>query len=285
MKLVGLMPVRNEDWILPLSARVALQWCDELLLWLHACTDRSKDIAAEIEKEAGARVRILYCDDPTWNEMDHRQNMLICARTMKPTHIAMIDADEVLTADRTVCVRDWCFQTGPGQMLELPGYNLRGGMHSYHANGVWGNRWFSVVFRDDPAAHWAGDKFHSREPAGVNWQKWRPIHQGQGGVMHFWGASERRLKAKHALYKVTERLRWPQKSIQDIDSLYNLWRDGRGEQWTYNLVPGRWTHVPQNGMTMLSTVNAEPWQEAEVKRLVGLHGKEHFAGLDLFGLV
>jgi hypothetical protein len=40
MKLIGLMPVRGEDWILGLSARAALMWCDELVILLHSCTDR-----------------------------------------------------------------------------------------------------------------------------------------------------------------------------------------------------------------------------------------------------
>jgi hypothetical protein len=31
-------------------------------------------------------------------------------------------------------------------------------------------------------------------------------------------------------------------------------------------------------------VDAEPWQEAEVRRLVAEHGRETFAGLDLFGV-
>ena len=34
MKLVGIMPVRNEDWCLDLTARAALMWCDELVISL-----------------------------------------------------------------------------------------------------------------------------------------------------------------------------------------------------------------------------------------------------------
>jgi hypothetical protein len=31
-------------------------------------------------------------------------------------------------------------------------------------------------------------------------------------------------------------------------------------------------------------VDAEPWQEAEVRRLVAEYGREKFTGLDLFGV-
>lgn len=305
MKLVGLLPVRNEDWVLGLSARVALQWCDVLVVGLHSCTDRSEKIALEIARQPGIhpdRVRLTYFHGD-WDEMRHRQEMLCWAREqLKATHIAMIDADEVLTANllgnaQTSFIRTHVGNLAPGQMLELPGYNLRGSLDRYHSNGVWGQRWFSVAFKDTPEAHWAGDKFHSRNPAGVKWQSWRPIKQGEGGVMHLWGVSERRLRAKHALYKVTERLRWPAKSTVEINRMYNLWRSKDDELISY---PKQWPNDWEYAHTAIEwwqhlgivgreqyylDVDAEPWQEAEVRRLVQEHGKETFAGLDLFGVV
>ena len=52
-------------------------------------------------------------------------------------------------------------------MIELPGYNLRDCISRYHANGIWGKRWFSLAFKDNPRLHWAGNKFHHREPHGM----------------------------------------------------------------------------------------------------------------------
>ena len=63
MKLIGLMPVRNETWCLGLTLRAALMWCDEMVVWLHACTDDSKRITQDIAKETG-RVRELWCETP-----------------------------------------------------------------------------------------------------------------------------------------------------------------------------------------------------------------------------
>ena len=296
MKLVGLMPVRNEDWILGLSARVALQWCDALVILLHACTDRSVGIVRELMEEVPGCVQPMACDGE-WLEMEHRQHMLLTARAEGATHIAMIDADEVLTANllptpELIRIRGMVNALAPGQMLELPGYNLRGSLDRYHSNGIWGNRWFSLAFRDTPAAHWGGDRFHSRAPAGVKWQTWRPIQQGEGGVMHLWGASERRLRAKSALYKVTERLRWPDKPVAEIDKMYS-WAIkgepghssfGTPETWTYASTPIGWWHKDLILSRKHLHLDVEPWQEAEVRRLVAEHGREHFAGLDLFGV-
>ena len=44
MKLVGLMPVRNEAWCLGFTLRVALRWCDEVVVCDHGCTDESRAI-------------------------------------------------------------------------------------------------------------------------------------------------------------------------------------------------------------------------------------------------
>ncbi len=174
MKLVGILPVRNEAWCLGLSARVALMWCDELLILLHACEDRSQDIVHEIYREFPGRITIAARAMGDWDEMEHRQRLLSIAREQKATHIAIIDADEILTGNllpearegmlATHAVRTYADVYG-STILQLPGYNLRGGINRYHANGVWGNRWFSEVFADDPRLHWGGDKFHSREPA------------------------------------------------------------------------------------------------------------------------
>lgn len=299
MRLIGLMPCRNEAWVARLSVRVALQWCDALVIGLHSCTDESAAIVGDISNEHPGRITVQEFHGE-WNEMVHRERLLQGARGIDATHIAMVDFDEALTANltgagRDVGIRDYLHGLQPGQMLELPGYNLRGSLDRYHFNGIWGQRWFSCAFKDTPEAHWAGDKFHSRNPAGVKWQPWRPIKQGEGGILHLWGASERRLRAKHALYKVTERLRWPAKPAVEIDRMYNLWRSKDDElvsypkqwpnDWEYASTPIAWwdkdlmLHQPR-----YVDAEAEPWQEAEVRRLVAEHGKETFNGLDLFGV-
>jgi Glycosyl transferase family 2 len=306
MKLVGMMPVRNEEWVLGLSLRVALMWCDEVVVLLHACTDRSAEIVSEIQQEhKEQRVTVLVIGGE-WLEMEHRQQMLRVARTRGATHLAIIDADEVLTGNLIPArtgpmrqdVRDMVSDLGghrPDAILELPGYNLRNGVDQFHNNGVWGNRWFSTAFADNPALSWTGDTFHHREPHGKKLNPYRPIQQGQGGVMHMWGASERRLRAKHALYKITERLRWPAKDIRAIDNEYSLAIHGQRSfgaptadsdtpnNWTYSPVPESWW-APYAHLMKYLDVDAEPWQIAECQRMVAEHGREKFAGLDLFGV-
>jgi hypothetical protein len=307
VKLVGLMPVRNEDWSLGFTLRVALKWCDQVCVLLHGCNDGSRDIVFQVAKECDhtGRVQIIEESAPTWDEMQHRQRLLDLSRACGATHLAIIDADEFLTPNILPDVRDYIKSLARGMMMELPGYNLRecgAGSHDhempgwkrtwrYHTNGVWGLRWFATAFVDGPALHWQGDQFHHREPFGCGWNRWRPLRQGYGGVMHLWGASERRLRAKHALYKITERLRWPSKTNDQIEYVYGPATDPNSKlarqlnvsgPWTFHPMPETWIE-PYADLMQYLHVDVEPWQAAEVRSLLETHGREHFAGLDLLG--
>ena len=294
MNLVGLMPVRNEDWVLGLSARVALMWCDRLIILNHASTDGTGVLLGELLVEYGSRIELIYVEETQWDEMTQREQMLNWARhngteVSAATHIAIIDADEILTANLLSGIRERVQALSLGDMMYLPGYNLRGGINRYHANGVWGNRWFSTAFKDVNTAGWKGDKYHAREPEGVRWNPIKPVKQGGGGTLHLWGASERRLIAKHARYQITETLRWPDKPQELIKIEYSQalrgrpWMMDTPATWTFTDVPEAWWQPYEHLMRHLH-LDAVPYQEAEVKRLVAEHGRERFANLDLFGI-
>jgi len=293
MKLIATMPARNEGWIIGLSARVALMWCDEIVILNHASTDDTAERIGELQEQHPFRVHVISVPEAQWSEMRHRQDMLDLARTKGATHIAIIDADEILTPDLFNFPRSALLKPNDGQILQLPGYNLRCSLNRYHLNGLWGDRWFSVAFADNPRFYWASwgrDQYdhHHREPFGMTCQSYRPVGQGRGGVMHLWGVTDRRLRAKHALYKVTERLRWPEKPIKEIDRMYSLWKTGshpnEPNTWQFADVPKAWWEPYEDLVAKYLHVDAEPWQENEVRRLIDKHGPERFRGLDLFGI-
>ena len=116
----------------------------------------------------------------------------------------------------------------------------------------------------------------------------RPIAQGAGGVMHLWGASERRLLAKHAAYKMIETLRWPAKPRAEIERLYNLAfvpsaNRQFDQNWRFDSVPEAWWE-PYRSLLSSVALEATPWQEEMCRKLYAEHGGEAFAGLDLFGV-
>ena len=100
--------------------------------------------------------------------------------------------------------------------------------------------------------------------------------------MHLQFADWRRLTAKHARYKMMERVKYPNKPVSEIDRMYSLALDEAGLQVAD--VPAEWWQGYEQ-IRQYIDLNAEPWQEQECKRLWMEHGAEAFHGLNLFGVV
>lgn len=294
-KIVVTMPVRNEAWVLGLSARAALMWCDTLVLMDHWSEDKTSDIYYELRDEFGARVQINEWRDHEWTEMAQRQALLDMARRAEASHVVIVDADEVLTGNLIPIIRGDIEYTHSRQIMQLPWLQLRGSINEFHSGaGIWAEQWVSFAFHDDPALHWAardGYDFHHRHPMGRQLIPFRPVPRKKGGLMHLQMASERRLRAKQCMYKMTEVLRWPGRiSLEDLNKMYDLTTFGRADKLCRDphpmaKVPVEWWAPYEKLVDKHLKVHAEPWQEAECARLWKEHGPEKFAGLDLYGVV
>lgn len=299
MKIVGLLICRNESWVLGLSLRVALKWMDEIVILNHGSTDNTMDIIRKVQDENPCRV---HCSsmvlEEHWNEMEHRQLTLEWGRKVGGTHFAIIDADEVLTSNlltpggfrRISSIRTWIERLEREQVLDIPMVPCwRSLFHYRNDDSVWSRAMLTLAFRDSPDLFWRketdGYCHHARAPYGTdNKPLVMPVREhGGGGVMHLQFANWRRLKAKHAWYKMTEAIRWPDRmTMLTLDAKYNEALDERriniskcpDEWWLgYKDIVG---HVAHDGV---------PWQSQECKRLWDLHGPEAFKGLNLWDVI
>ena len=267
MKIVAIMPVRNEAWCLGLTARAALMWCDDVIVR---------------EQPAGP-----------WNEMEHRQYLLDAARSEGATHIAIIDADELVTGTVLPRMRGLCEALALGWMLELPQINPSGNVDTMIAGGIWNNQNTAMVFRDEPAARWAasgdGYQHHGRAPQGVNWRALR----GPAGIMHLQMLNERRLRAKQLLYCLNDTMRWPGRRTPEQTRLYYSWAvyGWQPPQALHGVntikqptapVPAEWWEPYRELLPNLKP-DTEPWQLAECRRIVR-ENNGIMEGLDDFGV-
>lgn len=302
MKLVGLMLARNEDWVIGLSARVALLWCDAIVVLLHNCTDTTAEILETIrwESELGRVIRRTWSSDH-WEEMALRQTMLEIARGMDATHLAMIDADEVLTGNLLSTVRDEVEKTPKQMILQVPALQMGSSRHmpsvicrgEVMSSGMWGTQNVTLAFPDDPAYHWAakdGYDLHHRHPMGLDFRGWEctqlqpPFPNSMSrhaGVMHLQFLSRRRLIVKQFLYQLNERKRWGF-GVEEVKRKY-VPTVREADAAKLSPVPESWW-APYSHLLQYLHVDREPWQEAECKRLLEQDPKLA-AGLDDFGLM
>lgn len=288
MRLIGLMTARNEAWVIGASLRAALRWCDAMVVLDHASTDYTRWIVEDVAEDHPGRIHLLTEADPTWNEMEHRQRTLDFGRAMGGTHFAIVDADEILTGNFLDGIRGQIEHLQPGGHLQVGMPCMWRSLDRYRVGqSIWANRFdLCVAFADAPGLCWAkhngaSPDHHARAPRGS--QCVARAYGTPGGVMHLQFAPWRRLVAKHALYKVMERVKYPLKPVDDIERMYNLAPLSEGSDLQVAEALASWWE-PYANIRRFIDLDAEPWQEAEVRRIVGERGLNYFIGLNLFGV-
>jgi hypothetical protein len=281
MRLIGLMVVRNESWVLEASMKAALQWVDGLAIYLDRCTDNTVEIVKKIAKGCKKDILVNESDpDAYWQEMDHRHKNLQDGRGMGGTHFAIIDADEILTSNLLPWVRGWCEELMPGQVLDLPMVAPWGNLDFYSPNT---RSVMTVAFMDKSDLGWAPrgeEKYHhhNRPPHGFT-GRMSPLSLEEGGCFHLQWASIQRKIWKDRHYMMTELLRWnyPEDAINEK---YHWWDKLPHGADLKAVPPGWWA-----GYDKSSIRPTQPsWYEWEVKKLIREHGRERFSKLSLFGL-
>jgi Glycosyl transferase family 2 len=301
MNIVGLCPVRNESWCIGLTLRAALMWMDSVVVLNHASTDNSNEIIHEVGAENKNRVHVIIERDPVWAEMQHRQKMLELARYLKATHIACVDADEILSANLLPAIRGMFEACPPGRILQIPWLALRGSLDRVHISGPWADgQNVTTGFVDSPELHWSnasmtGYDHHHRHPFGRYMLPYTPVLPGNtvaartAGLLHLQFLSQRRLAYKQLAYCLIEKIRWPGR---DSDSVirrrYSLAvygsHDGPNPSMAETLGPAPYAEwlAPYGDLMKHLDIDAEPWQKANCEKMLYENpGIEK--GLDDFG--
>lgn len=239
MKIVGLMMIRNEDWILNYSLPIALEWVDSLVVLDHLSTDTTAAILDQAEIDYLGRIRRLASSARDFPEMNLRQWTLDVGREIGGTHFAVIDGDEAITANLKGEIRDMFAALKPLQTLNLkmvPAWHDPG---TYRVdNCVWTRATINIGWHDTQQAAWTatnGYHLHSRMPFKVK-KSYEP--KIDGGVVHFQFADHERLKWKHRWYKLHEAVVYPDRDLAVIDKNYDQALDEKGLK--LKLMPQEW---------------------------------------------
>jgi len=282
MKITGLLPVRNEEWIIGFSLRAHLMWMDDLIVLNHASTDRTKDILEQIRSEVGNdRLMIVDHPDPVWRDTTQRQMLLELGRQQGGEYFALFDADEVLTGNLLPQIRSIVNSLKPAECVTIPWIPIWKAISQYRTHHV--TEGATIAFCDAPLLHWRSEQGydqHRRHP-------YESVHVPQpkvsGGGMHFQFADWPRVVAKHALYVMVETVRFPnRRTPAQLNEQYGATIDDRGSEVAPT--PFEW-FAPYGEILKHLQLGLEPWHVAECRRLWELHGPKKFQGLNLYGVL
>jgi glycosyltransferase involved in cell wall biosynthesis len=290
-KLVALMATRNEDWVLGLSLRVSLSYCDAVIMTDHGSTDRTAQIVRDAQAEFPiCPIDVRRVENGEWREGDVRQEMLERGRRLGATHFVIVDADEVPTGNLLPQLRSLALDADPGWCATLPMIAPYHSPTRYRWDGPWGEQ--SAIpwaFGDSAKLHWkiSGTyQLHRRSPINAKDQGLLVSDIERGGLFHLQYINKDRLQSKAAWYKMMETVTYPGKrTAADLNQMYD-WTLREDSTTRVDVVPQAWwAPYEERGWLQYLQPDARAWQLHEARKLAAEHGLERFSGLELYGIV
>ena len=279
MKLIAIMPVRNEEWILRENLKTLSQSCDAIFVADQDSTDCTPEICKEFEK-----VHYLQYGTSTMGSENRRQILLDAARSYDGCNVILaVDADEIATAT-ILDDPNWPLMLNslqPRESVMLEWLMLWKHPRRYRKDSsVWANRWVHFLFRDDRVTDYAIGNWHEpRVPQAFaeNARRFEPVK-----ILHYQFVAWERMLSKQAYCRMIELLRSSNAQPVTINQKYVVTKDERNmqvqevaQEW---LDP--WLHI---GADLNHFQNIEfCWYDSEILRLFTIHGEKHFADLDIW---
>jgi glycosyltransferase involved in cell wall biosynthesis len=116
MKIIALIPFKNEEWILPTCLASLKNVCDDIICIDDNSTDNSKKIALSFDCKVYDNDKLVNVG---WSEHYIRENLLKLGRESNGTHFICLDADEALTTQFSINARKILNNLKPGQKLTM----------------------------------------------------------------------------------------------------------------------------------------------------------------------
>jgi glycosyltransferase involved in cell wall biosynthesis len=236
VKLIALLPFKDEAWILPAYLSSVVPIVDEIV----AVDDGSTDASRAMLERAGAQViDNLARTDAGWAEHSIREQLLALGRARGGTHFLGLDADEALTTPCRTSLRPALAALQPGQKLALQWVTLWKSRDAYRSDGsVWTDLFKDFAWADGGAATGHGYAFLGvGRTAGPNdADTWVRMAPAAGAVLHYQFVAWRRTQVKQAWYRCSELINTPERAFE-INELYAISDDDPAAR-TVPLPPG-----------------------------------------------
>ena len=212
-KIIVLMPVKNEAWILPMSLKAASVWADRIIVSDQGSVDGSKEIARSFPK-----VLLIENEElKDFNEYKMREPLIRAARDLEGMGniLVALDADELLTPFFDSIDFEHWQQLPQGTIIQFFLGNISPNFENY-----WSLNHQNYGYIDDGRTFQTG-LIHVPRLFSPNEDRTNVYECTDLGVMHFQYVDWERMKSKHRWYQCYERIHFPEKSAVEIYRRYH----------------------------------------------------------------
>ncbi|MEO5357096.1 MAG: hypothetical protein H7844_07350 [Nitrospirae bacterium YQR-1] len=245
MKIIALLPVKNEAWILPTYLSSIKPVVDEII----AIDDNSTDSSREMLLSAGA---VVFDNEEKvktgWAEHSIRVKLLHYGRQRGGTHFICLDADEAFTGNFAAKIPYYLKMLNPGQKFLMQWLALWKFPFFYRDDtSVWSNNFKDFMFCDDrKSEHDYAFLGVGRTVGKCTPENTIKISPSEGAVFHFQFVPWERFQIKQAWYRCSELIESPKEAVR-INSVYAITKDDPNAKLT--AVPPDWLDcldIPEN---------------------------------------
>ena len=217
MKIIALLPVKNETWILRFSLKNLSQCCDEIILLDDTSSDSLLEVTCEYPK---VTVIPFYANEKHVN-MSHRRNVLLAeGRKRHGTHFVCLDADEIFSSLFIENISKVVTHMIPGEKIFLPWILLNRKHGEFTYSKAYEENLKDFIFCDDTTGVFPDQALSEQRTPGP-YTTARKIAFKDGAVFHFQNIPEKRNQFKQAWYRCNEFLEHT-KSARRINLLYGF---------------------------------------------------------------
>lgn len=282
LKVVALLPFKNEEKFLPSYCSGVLPIIDTLV----AIDDSSTDNSGKILQEECAKANVKLVLDHNKQEdvyyVDRiRKNLLTLGREEKASHFICIDADETFTANFALNARKIMERLEPGHKLCMQWLALWKSVNHYkNDNTVWSNNYKDFIFAEDNKSETHKTFIHENRTPGVNNEENNvKLNPKYGAVLHFQFSDWQNFQIKQAWYRCREFVSNPS-LVGQINEKYRITLDDPNS--IVSALPDSWKAGIVNPEISFNNNLENDWRLKKIKELFGAHGSEHFKDLEIW---
>lgn len=279
MRLIALMPVKNEKWIIERNLNTLVNFCDLIII----ADQQSSDGTAEFLKNFSPKV-ITINNPARFHSTKIRWHLLEVSRAyLGNNFIFSPDADEIFSSNiLDPNILDQITNQAPGVAVQVPWIQLwRHPLFWRNDASTWANRWMTAGFRDDRRVKYspilASNDHNWRIPCCRHLQRATKVK-----LLHYQFVLFERMLSKQRWYRVIEAMEHGNAQAQRINHYYGVTRDER--RLHLDPVEEDWLSGWRKLGLDLENFEVLPlyWYDVEVLRFFSERGPAYFASLDIW---